>query len=205
MAKKFLKEINERTKEMEKLRILIKVDSKLSLYSLKDGSDVPVYVIDVFEEQGRRTERYYVKREFDTKSFNSFIKLFLTDPVYRNSLEKDENFEKESIWMIDYQAENGVSKSCFKSIQRLNKSNPESLKFKDFVKLNTGGLDKFSKMKEQDLIERIRDEDIKAIEKELSASETGRMKALRWVARGLRVDLAIRKVNTDWIAFAGKK
>lgn len=92
-----------------------------------------------------------------------------------------------------------VDKRCIAAIHRLNKQKMGKLKFKDFAALKTFGIDKFSRAKLEILLEALPPEAMQAVEAGFPEddSEKERISALRWMARGLEADRAIRKVKTD--------
>lgn len=94
-------------------------------------------------------------------------------------------------------------------IQRLNGLGKKA-EFKDIRGLKVGGMDEFSKMSETELSDRIKDlPKLKtAFQERLKVDPVSRgldtrdqdklaMNALRWVARGLKSDLAIKKILID--------
>lgn len=71
----------------------------------------------------------------------------------------------------------------------------KSLKFKDFANLKSGR-DKYTTMKGSELFNLIDNSDLEKI-KELFTEEKYILSAIRWVLRGLTLDLAISKVKVD--------
>jgi ribonuclease HI len=69
--------------------------------------------------------------------------------------------------------------------------------FKDFAGLKVGGLDPFSRIRIEDLIEQAGENAAALVQKELPQDARYRASALRWMLRGLAADLAIRKVKVD--------
>jgi len=89
---------------------------------------------------------------------------------------------------------------CDGAIARLIKRGPKKARFGDFARLRSGR-DRFSSMRTADLegtvgeAVSLLDACIQARAQELPAAE--RDKALRWMARGLPADMALRKVLVD--------
>lgn len=80
-------------------------------------------------------------------------------------------------------------------IERINGVPMDALKFTDFSELKSGR-DQFSGMRLPRLIEQVSQEDWQAIQAEFGHDDDRAM-CLRWRLRGLDLDKAIRKVNTD--------
>lgn len=76
-------------------------------------------------------------------------------------------------------------------IEAIRHIHPESADVR--LKKLKSGIDEFSRMKVPDLKEKIAPEELAVIERRLK-SEKSRLNAMRWAARGLPVDLAVRKV-----------
>jgi hypothetical protein len=87
----------------------------------------------------------------------------------------------------------GVHPQCAEAIQRL--VHMENPKFPDFAELKTYGNDKYSAMGWEDLQQFISEKTIAVVEQ--FEDEANILSALRWIARGLPVSLAIRKVRAD--------
>ncbi|MET3287448.1 hypothetical protein EDM56_15330 [Brevibacillus fluminis] len=87
-----------------------------------------------------------------------------------------------------------IHPECAKAIDQLKRmKNP---KFPDFVALRTYGQDRYSAMGWEELQQYINEQTIVIVEQ--FEDEHNIMSALRWVARGLPVSLAIRKVRADY-------
>ena len=89
---------------------------------------------------------------------------------------------------------------CNETILRLNTS--EKIKFADFTGLKTFGIDSYSQMGEAELQQCIEDRFSKetlewAIKVLAGAEYSYRLSALKWMARGLNPDLALKKVSVD--------
>lgn len=76
--------------------------------------------------------------------------------------------------------------------------------FKAFAGLKVGGFDRFSRMGRDELREQAGKNAAALALKEFREDERHQASALRWMLRGLAVDLAIRKVKTD-IEIASRK
>lgn len=86
-----------------------------------------------------------------------------------------------------------IHPECARAIRRLLQiSNP---KLQDFVDLKTYGTDAYSKMGWDELQQYINEKTVVIVER--FEDEANILSALRWVARGLPVSLAIRKVRAD--------
>ena len=70
-------------------------------------------------------------------------------------------------------------------------------KFKDFMQLKVGGIDRFSRLKEEDLEDMILSEMKETIEKGIH-DPSGYNNVLKWMLRGLSLDDAMHKVNVDY-------
>lgn len=64
------------------------------------------------------------------------------------------------------------------------------------MQLKTGGHDSFSRMKREQLMELLAPSVVEIVQKE-EMEEKMTLSCLRWIARGLEVQKAIRKVKTD--------
>jgi hypothetical protein len=138
-------------------------------------------------------------RNFESKvtthHFQRFIQKFLEEPRYREAYAVD-NFDP---WtgFIPYAKEtegNKINQKCWQDIQWLtNMKNP---KFNDFANLKTYGIDGFSRLKIEQLANLVMKTEYDLIMKSFDEPHYA-LTALRWKARGLPADLAIRKVKTD--------
>lgn len=141
-------------------------------------------------------------RHFDKKvsalHYHEFIKKFLEDTTYRKQFHYDRKHWNGS---IRYQYEEGVNQQCRKLIQQLNQI--KRAKFDDFAELKTFGVDGFSRMNLEKLSTFVKPSDIRLVEQAFQEKKL-QLSALRWVARGLKVRYAIRKVRTDLELHADK-
>lgn len=86
-----------------------------------------------------------------------------------------------------------IHPQCAEAIHRiLNMENP---KFPDFVALKTYGNDRYSNMGWDELQQFINEKTVIVVEQ--FEDEANILSALRWIARGLPVSMAIRKVRAD--------
>jgi hypothetical protein len=147
-------------------------------------------------EHGQVIARY--EREFSSypssTHYARFVAKFLRDPEYRRQ------FQQQGEWngTIEFKAPSGhqVNPICQKGIRRINNKHQNQLRFKHFMNLKTGGRDAFSRMKRSQLEALIPSSVLKMIlQEEMDESMT--LSCLRWIARGLKAQLAIRKVKTD--------
>lgn len=101
-----------------------------------------------------------------------------------------------------------VHPECEKSILQFNSA--EKVKFGDFVALKSFGIDDYSKMDKENLFSCIRDrfseETLAWLQQVLSSADnTYEMTTLKWTARGLYPDLALKKASVDMEINAKKK
>lgn len=75
-------------------------------------------------------------------------------------------------------------------------------KFQDFIELRTYGTDRYSAMGWEELKKYINEQTVVIIEE--FEDEANILSALRWVARGLPVYLAIRKARSDYSMYRYK-
>jgi len=90
-----------------------------------------------------------------------------------------------------------VHPECERAIRRLMQI--KEPKRQDFLELKTYGRDTYSEMGWDELQQYINEQTIAIVEQ--FEDEQNIMSALRWVARGLPVWLAIRKVRTDYAMY----
>lgn len=90
-----------------------------------------------------------------------------------------------------------VHPECARAIRRLMQINEP--KRQDFLDLKTYGRDAYSEMGWDELQHYINEKTVVIVEQ--FDDEQNIMSALRWVARGLPVWLAIRKVRTDYAMY----
>ena len=173
-------------------------DSVNDFHSVKENERVSKAVkIKVFKkDSNNKLTSLYVK-ECDVNETlnqtNAFIKKFLEDVEFRNDFLIDgENFTDKILFTDD----TGVNKKCREAINKFNKIKDSNKKFKDFVSLKTYGLDKYSRMKINDIFSLVSDYEIEFVKSEF-IEEKHILNALRWRLRGLSLSDAVRKVKTD--------
>ena len=134
------------------------------------------------------------KKEPNVAHVSKFIDKFLADKEYRKQY-----FVNGKEWedVILPKEKSSVNPRCASAIRQLNERKENKLKFKDFANLKTYGMDGFSRMKEDKLKELIGEEAVKKVISELADDVKMQNSAYKWIARGLRPNLAIRKVKID--------
>lgn len=160
---------------------------------LKNNNDERSYLLSVIVKINNVETAVY-KREFLEEismiHFQGFIKKFLQDVEYRQQFLVYGKWN-EKIPLPDTA---DVHPECKKQIEYINSS--EVLRFKDFANLKTYGIDKYSKAKLEEL-EAIIPLDQQDAIKKVFKDKKYILAALRWVARGLKAEHAIRKVKPD--------
>lgn len=157
-----------------------------------DNNETFYFLTVVVKVDGKEMATY--QREFpkdiSTIHFQGFIKKFLQDQSYRQQFLIYGNWNGKILFpdLLD------VHPECKKQIEYINSS--EVLRFKDFANLKTYGIDKYSKAKLEEL-EAIIPLDQQDAIKKVFKDKKYILAALRWVARGLKVEHAIRKVKSD--------
>ena len=105
--------------------------------------------------------------------------------------------KEEKIQEVDtYDAKDrGIKPECSAAIRRFYQKKDH--KFKDFMQLKVGGIDRFSRLKEEDLEDMILSEMKETIEKGIH-DPSSYNNVLKWMLRGLSLDDAMHKVNVDY-------
>ncbi|MCE7740088.1 MAG: hypothetical protein KAU62_16260 [Candidatus Heimdallarchaeota archaeon] len=133
-------------------------------------------------------------REFDRKPspthLNSFFKKILADAEYRKQ------FLNEGEWKETIEWKELVNPRTKAIVEQINALSMGRLKFKDFKNLKVDGIDGYSRMKKEKLEVIITKEDSERVDDEFE-EERLRLSVKRWVARGLEIEKAIRKIKTD--------
>lgn len=190
----------EQKYKKDNIQVQFKEDEDAAFYAFKDGDEYFLCVkvlIHELDENGKKQfiGRYF--REFKSKvtsvSYNKFVQQFLENPEYREEFHTN---GKKWNGIIPFQSKKGVNQKCENQIKRLNQTDMGKLKFRDFAGLKTYGIDGFSRVKYEKLAELVEDKDVKTIEQSFD-DEKLVVNTLRWVARGLIIEHAIRKVKTD--------
>jgi hypothetical protein len=184
-------------------RVTISFDDATNIDSvidcLKDGEEAfSRIVIRVRHKKTNkliaRFERIFSPLPSDTH-YNRFIAKFLTNPEYRKQYLKmgawDEILENTTI------TGHTITPICRQGINRLNSK--KNHRFKDFSQLKVGGRDDFSRMKLNELNQLISQNDVDDIIIQNEWTESEKLSCLRWIARGLKKHLAIRKIETNRI------
>ncbi|MHA2296938.1 MAG: hypothetical protein ACXAEU_03085 [Candidatus Hodarchaeales archaeon] len=125
--------------------------------------------------------------------YHNFVRKFLKDPVYR------QQYLVSGQWAgsLTFHAQSGqeINPTCYKAIKRLNRKKGK-IKFKELMQLRTGGRDSYSGKSLAQLKGLVKPESYKRVMEEKLDGEMSKS-CLRWIARGLKVELAIRKVKVD--------
>lgn len=123
-------------------------------------------------------------------NLNKDIKKYLVD-------DKDKKYKLPTLPTKSNEEKKKEQNKCSIEIQKLNNRNINSIKFKEMMNLKSGR-DKFSSLKYNKLIEDLDNNIINEIKKEFEENDLINIeKTLRWIKRGLKVQLSIRKVKTD--------
>lgn len=193
--KKWFKEIYEN----ERYKIVFEEDDDAIFYALKDGNTAYFAInINVYEKtnsEEKSISNYFVSwdKEVSKIVVNTFIRKFLEDNLFRETYFR---YGEKVVFNIDYTDIDGINKECKKEIKRFNNIPADKRKFKDYGDIKTHGIDVFSRMKLESLMERLEEVEIKAI---LTAFEEEKnvLNALKWCCRGLSYNDAIKKVRVD--------
>lgn len=152
-----------------------------------------VYVSDTDTGEEIATYKRFWSEEEDVNASTGqiFVDTFLNDAKYRkNFLVHGENVE-----VVRPPSRELIHPKCAEAIARINNKNPKKLKFADFMNLRTYGKDKVSFMKANELEDAIPANLLADLRK--STDEEYVLKVLRWYKRGLKIEHAMRKVQTD--------
>lgn len=105
--------------------------------------------------------------------------------------------EEKPMQETDHQEaeDRGIRPECAAAIRNFYQKRDH--KFKDFMQLKVGGLDRFSRLKENDLESMIIQEMKATIEKGIH-DPSSYNNVLKWMLRGLTMDDAMHKVNVDY-------
>ena len=168
----------------------VSVDEQLNY--VKSGEEPPYRYRIIIRKDKKRIAEYVreFKGEPSSTHLNRFFKKVLANKEYR------EQYLSEGTWDGIINWEELVNPNTKRQIKSINSTPIGKLKFKDFMNLKTDGIDGFSKMKKEKIEQLLTKEDSERIDRELE-KERIRLSAKRWVARGLEVEKAIRKIKTD--------
>ena len=180
----------------QKIKVVFEGDETAAFYMMKAReSGIPIR-IKVLQDKKVIAQyfRVFESETLNNNAYNSFIKEFLTDPASRKEFETEDG----GTWSgrMDFVTATGVNKKCYDAISRLNKAKPNKLKFKFFAELKTYGMDRFSRMKKEKLVELLPENEV-AYAEQAFEEEKAQLTCLRWMARGLEPELSVRKVKTD--------
>jgi hypothetical protein len=168
------------------------VDDQECLWAFKDGEEPPERCRVTITIDGTVVAEYV--RSFtsspDEGHVSNFLKKVLRDPAYRAQ------YLVSGSWDGIVVDDNPVNVSTRSDVARINSRSMAKLRFKDFASLKVGGRDAFSRLNGTELDGAIPPGTIVTIHAALEEDDA-RDQAKRWVARGLHVDKAIRKVKTD--------
>jgi len=150
--------------------------------------DVRVYCQDVLINEYFRN----FTKQVNIQHYNRFIQKFLEDSAYRQQflVYGNENWEG----VISYEEKQPIHPKCLQDIQALNKR--KSVFVQELLSLKTYGTDCYSGMQRNELKEKLNDVHVKVIESTFSDKKL-QVAAMRWVARGLRVAIAIKKIEKE--------
>lgn len=196
-------DFRKETYKNDKYRVIFDEPDWCALDAWKNGEEYFLAIaIRVFQkgEDGKERELGYYFREFDKEPnlahVSKFIDKFLADKEYRRQYFVSGN-EWEDVILLKEKTKSPINHRCASAIKLLNERKENKLKFKDFANLKTYGIDSFSRLKIDKLKEIIGEEIVQKVNKELPNDESMQLTACRWIARGLKFNLAIRKVKTD--------
>ena len=154
--------------------------------------------VDVIIKWTEENKESFYRKCFDSISdskYTQFVEKFLADATYRkNFLLNGAGWEGT----VKAKEKPPIHPKCTSAIKRIEKAKESKLKFKDFAQLKTYGRDSFSRKKVPELEELVGEAvtqeiktDARMEDEKLYAS------ALKWCARGLSPQHAVRKVMTD--------
>ena len=168
------------------------VDEQELLWAFKDGEEPPERCRITIAIDGTVIAEYI--RAFtpspDEGHVSNFLKKVLRDPAYRMQ------YLVSGSWDGIIEDGSPVNVATRSDVARINARSMAKLRFKDFASLKVGGRDAFSRLKGAGLDAIIPPGNVATIHVALE-DEDARDQAKRWVARGLQVDKAVRKVKVD--------
>jgi len=163
---------------------------------LKDGDELTYDIKILVYNQNEKIAQYRLEYDWSigTARFHHFVSKFLINPDYRRQFIIEGEWEEK----LEYTTPTGyrINPICRKGIDEINRMKNTQLRFKHFANLKTGGVDGFSRLKFETLHKMIPQRIIDQIKTE-EMDESMTLNCLRWIARGLRPQRAIRKVKTD--------
>lgn len=184
--------VKEKRVRQGEVEVFFQLKKDESPFWTEMGKAAPMYQLLVCVKERNREVAWYkrlLEREMSAAHFDAFVRKFLSRPAYRESFA----------WVGSWNGtivlpSNEIHPECQKEIQRLNEH--DHLGFKDFARLKTFGLDKYSTATLKGL-ESMLPVDQQQIVKEQFQNKRLVLMAFRWMVRGLKPEWAIRKVKTD--------
>lgn len=143
------------------------------------------------------TEGMAIKSLETDKGYKGKISIPAQNKISQLSMnipERDEKYIYSPKTAEDEAKEKGCNTECIKAIRKFYKTDQHILE--DYFSVKSGGLDSYSKLGETELNKIIGEKDADAIS-EVFSDPKDRKVAMRWVARGLLMNDAIRKVLVD--------
>ena len=160
-----------------------------------DDPDADKWNMDIYVEyDGKETWYHYAVEDISASKYEQFVTKFLTNPSCRKELLVDgDNWA--GVFRIEKKM---IHPRCEGLVRKIESMKEEKLRFRDFASLKTFGQDGYSRKKIPELEEFLGEEKVwKIKEDERMEDEALYVSALRWMARGLSPNHAIRKVMTD--------
>ena len=163
-----------------------------------DDSELETENVDVFVRGSNFRASYYKQfQKLSDSAYTQFIEKFLADFQYRcNFLTDGENWTGEL--KVLGEEKPLIHPKCASEIKRIENTQDDRLKFRDFANLKTFGMDFFSRKKIPELEKILDESQVVVIKSDARMSDTTLYtSALKWCARGLSANHAVRKVMTD--------
>lgn len=136
----------------------------------------------------------YPNMKITANHFDNFINKFMTDSESRLEIQTSGKIIEDVL--AETNKIHFINKATINRIDELNHRKLSKIKLRDYTKLKTFGIDGYSKMKEVDLIKYVKKNDASRIKSKFT-DENDRLKALRWLARGLQIERVIGKMEAD--------
>lgn len=174
----------------------VEADEDVYFYAFKDGDDFAFIMFVTVLDKDTGTLLATYERCWETCNsahISAFVGKFMRDAEYRKQFQTFGEPVEDTLDIT--KSGEIVNPQCKRQIERLNKMSGKQLRFSDFAKLKTYGMDKVSRVKEDVLEKELNSDDVALARVQLPPDKV--VVAMRWMKRGLRVDLAIRKVLTD--------
>lgn len=180
----------------------------LGYYSVNDGRISKLYskvqkLVRELNKNCKKVDFLWIRRTQNEEADALASKAADMAQAVVNSDGKVEFWTKDEIYIPNLDEINDLPQpheSCGLVIELLNSK--EDTKFKDFISLKTHGIDKYSRMKIERMLEiialRFGPATVEWLKKTIGEEETDYNKqVLKWVARGLNPDKALKKVSVD--------